>query len=188
MKRIHQSLITRYRREVAVSCAVLASLLMVGKLSPLGTHDVVVAVRDVPVGATLTAEDLGTVKSRSWPNEVRNMHEVIGKTINHSVPSGGLITKSDLVSTEAGIQGHVQIAVPITTSDAQLISSGAHVDIYSPLALIAANAIVVSVVKDSKSGILSSRAGATAVLAVAESDVAGIAAAKDGSALTIALR
>ena len=188
MKRIYQALLTRYRREIAVSCAVLASLLTVGKISPIGTHDVVIAVRDVPVGATLTAQDLGTVKSRSWPNELRNTNDVIGKTINHSVPSGGLITKSDLVSAEAKIQGHVQVAVPISSSDAQLISSGAHVDLYSPSALVAANAIVVSVANDTKSGILSSSAGVTAVLAVAESDVAGIAATKDSSALTIALR
>jgi Flp pilus assembly protein CpaB len=188
MNRKYQSLLTHYRREIAVTSAVLASLLTLGKLAPIGTHDVVVAKRDIPVGAQIAESDLGTVKSRSWPNEITSPVEVVGKTLNHSIPTGGLITHSDFVSADAAIAGRLQVAVPLSVSDSQLVSGGSHIDLYSITGLIAVDAIVISVSKNQKSGLLGNDASANAVLAISSSEVLRLAAAKENGNLTIALR
>ena len=188
MKRITQSLLTRYRREIATGCAVFASLLIVGRLVPLGTHEVIIASRDLPIGTQISASDLGTVNSRGWPNEIRSLEEVIGRSLNHSIPAGAMVATSDLVGAQLPSDDRLQISIPTSAADAFLIANGMHVDIYSPLGLVCADAVIVSTSTNQKSGLFASSSQSSAVVAIAPADVQALAAAKDQSPLTLALR
>jgi Flp pilus assembly protein CpaB len=188
MKRITQSLLTQYRREISTASAVFACLLIGGKLAPIGTHDVVVAAREIPVGASVSADDLATVKSRSWPLEVRNPDDLIGKVVNHSIPTGGLITQADIVGENSLPTGLVQLVVELSQAQLRILSSGMHVDIYSAGGLVASNAVIVSVSQNSSEGFLASSAQSSAVVAVSPVDVLLLAQAKESSTLTLAIR
>lgn len=179
---------TQYRREIATSAAVLATLLTVGKLAPIGTHDVVIALREIPVGSQIQLEDLGTVKSQSWPHEVRNPEELVGKIPNHSIPAGGLLTFADIVGESSLPPGLVQVVISLSNTEMQILSSGMHLDIYSPSGLVATDAVVVSVSKKASESFLSAAGQATAVVAVSPAEVPALALAKESSNFTIALR
>lgn len=181
-------MLTQYRREIATTTAVLATLLTVGKLAPIGTHDVVIARREIPVGTQIQAADLGTVKSRSWPQEVRDPVDLIGKIPNHSIPAGGLLTRADIVGESSLPPGLVQVVIALSNSEIQIVSGGMHLDIYSPGGLVANDVIVVSVSKKSSDSFLASSNQASAVVAVSPSQVPALALAKESSTLTIALR
>lgn len=188
MNRISKSLLTQYRREIATTSAVLASLLVIGRLAPLGSHDVVVAIREIPVGTQLVAADLGTVKSQTWPNEVRDPKKLIGKVVNHSIPNGLLITTADIVGATSANTGLAQIVIPLSQADSKLVGPGMHIDIYCPTGLVAADAVVISVIAEQRSGLIGANNSATAVIALSPGDVSAVANAKESSTLTIALR
>lgn len=97
------------RRGVAAACAVAAVLILVPLVRPptSPTSEVLVAARDLPTGAVLTATDLRPGQVAGGPDAagavgaVSNSRDLVGRRLTSGVQSGEVVTSGRLVPRTA---------------------------------------------------------------------------------------
>ncbi|MFC0433737.1 SAF domain-containing protein [Kutzneria buriramensis] len=183
------------RRTAAALLAVLAVVLAAASLLHDREHaaSVLVAARDVPAGTTLTGDD---VRIRALPaayapaGSLHDAGAAVGRVLAGSARAGEPITDVRLVGREntllAGGDPNAE-AVPVRLTDAavaDLLRAGSHVDVVGDPAVLANDAIVITV-RPSEG---MSAKGRLVVVALPRQAAAKVAAASLTQPVTVTLR
>ena len=184
-----------FRRTAAALLAVLAVALAAATLLHGREHTVpvLVAARDVPAGSTLTVDD---VRTRDLPvayAPAGALHEAdaaVGRILTGSARSGEPITDVRLVGRESTLLATGDpdaVAVPVRLTDAavaDLLRPGSRVDVVGEPAVLANDAVVVTV--RPSEGV--SAKGRLVVVALPRQAAAKVAAASLAQPVTVTLR
>lgn len=184
-----------FRRTAAALLAVLAVALAAATVlhGRENTVPVLVAARDVPAGATLTGDD---VRIRDLPTAYAPagaLHEpgaAVGRILTGSARAGEPITDVRVVGRESTLLATGSpdaVAVPVRLTDAavaDLLRPGSHVDVVGDPAVLAADAVVVTV--RPSEGV--SAKGRLVVVALPRPVAAKVAAASLAQPVTVTLR
>ena len=148
------------RRALAVALLVAAGVLaMAGqRAAPIG-RPVAAVSRDLPIGTTLAASDLGTVHLIDPPEGVLTAAQAVGAVLAGPIRQGEVLTDARLVPAGGPRPGTGRIAVPIRPADpatVELLSAGVHVAVLSVddngrATVLAADAVVLSIPPPPKS-------------------------------------
>ena len=117
------------------------------------------ASRDLPIGATLTATDVGTVRLIAPPDGALTPARAVGTVLSGPVRRGEVLTDARLVPAGGPRPGAGRIAVPIRPADpgtVDLLSAGMHVAVLSVdddgrATVLAVDAVVLSIPPPPKS-------------------------------------
>ena len=189
-------------RQVAAAVLTLSALVLALRPSPSPaaadgqtTVPVVVAARELPAGAVLTAADLATADypSTAAPaGVVGDARKVVGRVLAGGVRTREPISDARLVGP--GVTAHLpagQVAAPVRLSDlavAALVHTGDRVDVLATAAdapsaeLVAEDALVVAATGDDEQA-----GGGLLLLAVDDATAAHLAAAATSATLTVTL-
>ena len=184
-----------FRRAAAALLAVLAVVLATATLlhGRDNTVPVLVAARDVPSGATLTADD---VRIRSLPavyapaGTITDAGAAVGRVLAGAARSGEMITDVRLVgpaNTLLATGSPDAVAVPVRLTDAavaDLLRPGSRVDVVGDPGVLANDAVVVAV--RPSEGV--SAKGRLVVVALPRQVAAKVAAASLTQPVTVTLR
>ena len=123
------------RRSLAVALLIAAGVLaMAGQPVVPAGRPVVTVARDLPIGTTLAASDLGTVHLVDPPDGVLTAAQAVGAVLAGPIRKGEVLTDARLVPTQGPRPGTGRIAVPIRPADpatVELLSAGMHVAVLS---------------------------------------------------------
>lgn len=148
------------RRASAVALLVVAGVLAVSGQRPAPVGLAVTAVsRDLPIGATLTASDVGTIHLVAPPDGVLTAAQAIGAVLSGPVRKGEVLTDARLVPPGGPRPGTGRVTVPIRPADpatVELLSAGMHVAVLSVddngrATVLATDAVVLSIPPPPKS-------------------------------------
>jgi pilus assembly protein CpaB len=184
-----------FRRTAAALLAVLAMALAASTLLHGQEHTapVLVAARDVPAGATLTADD---VRIRDLPvayaptGALAEPDAAVGRILTGSARAGEPITDVRVVGRENTLLATGDpdaVAVPVRLTDAavaDLLRPGSHVDVVGDPAVLANDAVVVAV--RPSEGV--SAKGRLVIVALPRRVAAKVAAASLAQSVTVTLR
>lgn len=184
-----------FRRTAAALLAVLAVALAAASFAHgrERTAPVLLAARDVPAGATLTDDD---VRIRDLPVPYAPagvLHEpgaAVGRILAGPARAGEPITDVRLVGRESTLLATGDpnaVAVPVRLTDAavaDLLRPGSHVDVVGDPAVLATDAVVITV-RPSEG---MSAKGRLVVVALPRSAAAKVAAASLAQPVTVTLR
>lgn len=133
------SLLRRIRRHRRLVIAALAFIAVWATLSAVRstpqTVSVVAAARDLPAGATITADDLAstTVLAESVTAEVVDGRTIIGRVLLAPVRAREPISATRLIDTRAITPGHSLVPLPLASPEiARLLRAGDIIDAVSP--------------------------------------------------------
>lgn len=147
------------RRGAAAICAAAAVLTLVGLVRPPSppTTAVLVAARDLPLGAVLTTKDVRTVQHPGGPDAVgavgalSRAHDLAGRRTTSRVPVGELVTSSRLIPRSAaeGLPADT-VAAHVLHADERsldLVAAGQRVTIFADTGgnALAVNVLVLGV-------------------------------------------
>lgn len=148
------------RRAVAVALLVAAGVLALAGQRPAAAGTAVAAaVRDLPIGATLTAADVVTLRVAAPPDGALTAAQAVGAVLSGPTRRGEVLTDARLVPPGGPRPGAGRIAVPIRPADpgtVDLLSAGMHVAVLSVdddgrATVLAPDAVVLSIPAPSKS-------------------------------------
>ena len=128
------------------------------RTTPVGAA-VAAVTRDLPIGATLGASDVRTVRLATPPDGFLTPGKVVGAVLSGPVRRGEVLTDARLVPSNGPRPGTGRIAVPIRPADpatVELLSAGMHVAVLSVdddgrATVLAADAVVLSIPPPPKS-------------------------------------
>ena len=186
-----------YRRVISVGCAGLATLLAFSIIQPGGapTSPVMVAIRDLPAGTSLTEDDLklvSVISETQWTGLSDKPDELLGRVLAHSLAANQPVTSSDLVGPHLldGLDSNlVALSIPIGNgSTRQLLHTGDFIDVYgsamdyaAPAVLVAHRALVLAIPTTPSKGMLSPASQAESIIVAVASAEAGVVASHMGS-------
>lgn len=186
-----------YRRVISVGCAGLAALLAFSIIQPGGapTSPVMVAIRDLPAGTSLTEDDLklaNVISETKWTGLSDKPDELLGRVLAHSLAANQPVTLSDLVGPHLldGLDPNlVALSIPIGNgSTRQLLHTGDFIDVYgsamdyaAPAVLVAHRALVLAIPATTSKGMLSPASQAESIIVAVASAEAGVVASHIGS-------
>ena len=211
-RRMHARII-RYRRPLAVTCAVLAALCLARIAQPPAprTISAVIASHDVPAGNALTSSDLKTAElpvGIAWPGIATHKENVIGKSTSHALVGGQPIDTHSLVGPSLldGLPFTMRaLVVAISPMTEHMIQHGDHIDLLAGSAgsidpsilsvqqtgsqLIASDVVVLATSGSSQGGLLSGSGKASSSITVAATTEQSMRIAQYASSeLVVALR
>lgn len=198
-RRLHRAL--RRRRRLVSALFAAAAVFAFSRVlspSPPDTTSVVVAARDLPGGAMISADDVQVVRMPTGlapAGTVGSTTALLHETLAAPVRAGEAISDRRLVG-EALISGYADglVAAPVRIDDADvasLLQVGDHIDVYaaqgdesSSARLVVSDAVVVTLpqLDDNSSD------GALVVLGVTSASAAAVAQASARGPLAISLR
>lgn len=193
-----------HRRPLAALAAVLAVLATVAALSPEQAPGVTVvtAVRGLPGGAQLTADDLAVVEvdpvaaPESAPGSVEAL---LGRTLTAPVTKGTILTSVDVVAPRERGGGRGTVLAPVRLADAEvvgLLRVGDEVDVLGgdaatgAVGVVASSARVASLPSREEEGGLfagGSGSGALVLLEVPPAAAVALTEASLGGSLSLVL-
>lgn len=187
----------RIRWALAVCCLLLALLTWTEGGNKPQVRDVPVATRDIPAGATITAEDL-TIARTELPLDTPTPDELVGEIVRGPVAVGEPVTRSRLVPGQSMRPPPGTVVFPLTVNDeriAELLNAGDHVDILvAPDSLhdakprVAARDVEVLAVPTEGGTGLSTRSGAVILLALDDVTAEELAGLRRSDHVTVAIR
>lgn len=193
------------RRVLALACLLLAGVTALAAHhgpAPRAGRPIVVAVRDLPAGATLGAHD---VRLRSWPDDLRpagamlRTADVVGRRAGGAIRAGEAITGARLVGAglTSGLAPSLR-GVPVQIADGGFLRTGDRIDLLvadppdsggpgPPTARLLARGVRVLAVLGRPDG-ASADTGSTGVVVAVDADTAVKIAAVSGRALVATVR
>lgn len=182
---------------VFVAVAVLAGLNALTARAGPGTA-VVIAVRAIPGGTTVAADDLAVVRVPAdfvAEGAYSAIGDLLGRTTVVDVPARGMLTPSALLGAEGQVAAGL-LALPVRfgeTSAVALLRVGSRVDVLGPTAegsefgVVAADVRVVALPSSGGDGLLGGSESPLVLLEVTSAQAARISAAASISSVSFAL-
>lgn len=183
--------IIRYRRPLAVLCAVIAALCLARIAQPPSprTIAVILADRNLPAGTVISAADLANGQINAdmhWPGISTNKNELIGSTTAHALTKGQPIDIHAIVGPSLldGLPFTMRaLVVLINPSTEHIVTSGDHIDLLTGApsvmdpnidrasgsggGLIASDVVVLATSGSGRGGLLNSSGRSTASMTIA---------------------
>lgn len=211
-RRRFRARIIKYRRPLAVICAVIAALCLARIAQPPApsTIAVIFASRDIPAGAQLAIADLKVgqiAQATAWDGIATDKTELVGTTTAHAISAGAPIDQHSIVGPTLldGLPFTMRaLNVLINPATEHLISTGDHVDLLfssgvsdftsaielnSSPGLIASDVVVLATSGTAQGGLLTGTGRAAASITIAATAEQSLRIAQySSSELVVALR